>query len=94
MPSTCLHTPTLWLALASLCVLDKDHVERLSSGQWSNADGQPAPPRPTCTNHDDGETNAIIQCNICGNLCADCDRFLHLHRKTRMHQRQVLKKIY
>jgi E3 ubiquitin-protein ligase MYCBP2 len=45
-PSECLHTPTLWLALASLCVLDSEHVERLSSGQWSGtADGQPAPPR-------------------------------------------------
>ncbi|KAK9891458.1 hypothetical protein WA026_014691 [Henosepilachna vigintioctopunctata] len=91
IPSVCLRTPTLWLALASLCVLDKDHVDRLSSGQWTNPEGQPAPPRPTCTNHDDGETNAVIQCNICGNLCADCDRFLHLHRKTRAHQRQVCK---
>lgn len=44
-PSECLRTPTLWLALASLCVLDKDHVERLSSGQWSGPDGQPPPPR-------------------------------------------------
>jgi len=45
-PSECLHTPTLWLALASLCVLDSEHVERLSSGQWSGtADGQPPPPR-------------------------------------------------
>ncbi|KAI4471285.1 e3 ubiquitin-protein ligase mycbp2 [Holotrichia oblita] len=91
IPSICLRTPTLWLALASLCVLDKDHVERLSSGQWTKADGQPTPPRPTCTNHDDGETNAVIQCSLCGNLCADCDRFLHLHRKTRNHQRQVCK---
>ncbi|KAL3283868.1 hypothetical protein HHI36_018037 [Cryptolaemus montrouzieri] len=91
LPNVCLRTPTLWLALASLCVLDKDHVERLSSGQWTNPEGQPAPPRPTCTNHDDGETNAVIQCNVCANLCADCDRFLHLHRKTRHHQRQVCK---
>ncbi|GLH12994.1 E3 ubiquitin-protein ligase highwire [Gryllus bimaculatus] len=91
-PAECLRTPTLWLALASLCVLDSEHVERLSSGQWSGAaDGQPPPPRPTCSNHDDGETAAIIQCNVCGNLCADCDRFLHLHRRTRMHQRQVCK---
>ncbi|XP_046604041.1 E3 ubiquitin-protein ligase MYCBP2 isoform X2 [Neodiprion virginianus] len=90
-PNECLHTPTLWLALASLCVLDIDHVERLSSGQWSAADGQPPPPRPTCSNHDDNETNAIIQCNVCGNLCADCDRVLHLHRRTRMHVRQVCK---
>lgn len=45
--------------------------------------------QPTCSNHDDGETGAIIQCSVCGNLCAECDRFLHLHRRTRMHQRQV-----
>nr|XP_022909947.1 E3 ubiquitin-protein ligase MYCBP2 isoform X2 [Onthophagus taurus] len=91
-PSICLQTPTLWMALGSLCVLEKDHVERLSSGQWSQADGQQqAPPGPTCTNHDDGETNAVVQCSICGNLCADCDRFLHLHRKTKHHQRQVCK---
>ncbi|XP_058807986.1 E3 ubiquitin-protein ligase MYCBP2-like [Phymastichus coffea] len=90
-PTKCLRSPTLWLALSSLCVLDSDHVERLSSGQWSSADGQPPPPRPMCSNHDDGETTAIIQCSICGNLCADCDRVLHLHRKTRMHIRQVCK---
>ncbi|XP_063236464.1 E3 ubiquitin-protein ligase MYCBP2 isoform X2 [Bacillus rossius redtenbacheri] len=93
-PPDCLRTPTLWLALASLCVLDREHVEHLSSGQWSGlaaADGQPPPPRPTCSNHDDGETAAIIQCSSCGNLCADCDRFLHLHRRTRLHQRQVCK---
>nr|XP_018897368.1 PREDICTED: E3 ubiquitin-protein ligase MYCBP2-like [Bemisia tabaci] len=88
----CLRSPTLWLALAALCVLHPDHVDSLSSAQWDTTpDGKPPPPRPTCTNHDDGETSAIIQCNACGNLCADCDRFLHLHRRTRMHQRQVCK---
>ncbi|KAL1432940.1 hypothetical protein MTO96_001928 [Rhipicephalus appendiculatus] len=92
-PAECLKTPTLWLALASLCVLDQDHVEKLSSGQWakSRGDGLQAPPRPTCDNHDDGETPAIILCNVCGNVCADCDRFLHLHRRTKTHQRQVFK---
>lgn len=90
-PVECLRTPTLWLALSSLCVLDSDHVERLSSGQWSGTEGQPPPPRPTCSNHDDGDTTAIIQCNVCGNLCAECDRILHLHRRTRMHVRQVCK---
>lgn len=45
-PNECLRTPTLWLALAALCVLDSDHVERLSSGEWRGAaDGQPPPPR-------------------------------------------------
>ncbi|XP_063987126.1 E3 ubiquitin-protein ligase MYCBP2 isoform X2 [Diachasmimorpha longicaudata] len=90
-PTECLKSPTIWLALSSLCVLDSDHVERLSSGQWNTMDGQPPPPRPTCSNHDDGETTAIIQCNLCGNLCGDCDRVLHLHRRTRMHIRQVCK---
>ncbi|PIO39315.1 hypothetical protein AB205_0075450 [Aquarana catesbeiana] len=47
--------------------------------------------RPMCDNHDDGETAAIILCNACGNLCTDCDRFLHLHRRTKSHQRQVFK---
>lgn len=45
--------------------------------------------QPLCTNHDDGETPAAIQCLDCGNLCVDCDRILHLHRKTKYHQRQV-----
>ncbi|EGW02134.1 putative E3 ubiquitin-protein ligase MYCBP2 [Cricetulus griseus] len=49
---------------------------------------------PMCDNHDDGETAAIILCNTCGNLCTDCDRFLHLHRRTKTHQRQKHKHIY
>ncbi|XP_055389767.1 E3 ubiquitin-protein ligase highwire-like [Condylostylus longicornis] len=85
-PENCIKTSTLWLALASLCVLDKEHVEKLSSGQWSNSDT-----RPLCSNHDDGETSAIIQCETCGSLCSDCDRFLHLSRKTRHHRRTVCK---
>ncbi|TMW43268.1 hypothetical protein DOY81_011648 [Sarcophaga bullata] len=44
-----------------------------------------------CSNHDDGETSAIIQCESCGSLCGDCDRFLHLNRKTRSHKRTVCK---
>lgn len=86
-PENCSRTPTLWLALASLCVLDRDHVEKLSSGQWS----KPSESRPLCSNHDDGITPAIIQCNSCGSLCIDCDRFLHLNRKTRNHHRTVCK---
>ena len=88
-PSECLKYPVLWLALASLCVLDKDHVDGLSSGEYNEA----AASRPTCDNHDDGETLAIILCDVCGNLCVDCDRYLHLHRKTKGHQRQVFKVI-
>uniref|UniRef100_W5MG48 E3 ubiquitin-protein ligase MYCBP2 n=1 Tax=Lepisosteus oculatus TaxID=7918 RepID=W5MG48_LEPOC len=89
-PARCIATTRLWLALASLCVLDQDHVDRLSSGRWMGKDGQQKQ-MPMCDNHDDGETAAIILCNVCGNLCTDCDRFLHLHRRTRSHQRQVFK---
>ena len=89
-PGECVRHPVLWLALASLCVLDKDHVEGLSSGEWNGANASDSPPRPTCDNHDDGETVAIIVCDSCGNLCGDCDRFLHLHRRTKDHQRQVV----
>ncbi|CDQ78645.1 unnamed protein product [Oncorhynchus mykiss] len=89
-PVRCIATTRLWLALASLCVLDQDHVDRLSSGRWMGKDGQQRQ-MPMCDNHDDGETAAIILCNMCGNLCTDCDRFLHLHRRTRSHQRQVFK---
>jgi len=102
----------VWLALASLCVIDRDHVDGLSTSQGNGAEGA-APPRPTCDNHDgkfqngemvyitsciffftlivDGETLAIINCNVCGNLCGDCDRFLHLHRRTKGHVRVVFK---
>ena len=34
----------LWLALASLCVLGQEHVERLSSGQWVGG-SEPNTPR-------------------------------------------------
>ena len=98
-PGECARHPVLWLALASLCVLDRDHVEGLTSsnGEWNGGGGanaatsasDPPPARPTCDNHDDGETLAIIVCDSCGNLCGDCDRFLHLHRRTKDHQRQV-----
>lgn len=87
-PDTCLKTSTIWLALASLCVLNEDHVVKLSSGQWSKTGGDK---RPLCNNHDDSFTNAVIECTECGTLCCDCDRFLHLNRKTWNHHRIVCK---
>lgn len=44
-----------------------------------------------CLNHDDGETLAVIQCHDCGDLCAECDRILHLPRKKWPHVRKVCK---
>ena len=89
VPEDGIRCGVVWLAVAGLCVLDKDHAEGLSSGEWGGGPG--GQERPTCDNHDDGETLAIILCDSCGNLCGDCDRFLHLHRKTRHHSRQVFK---
>ena len=50
------------------------------------------PIRPLCNNHDDSVTQALILCDLCGNLCGDCDRILHLPKKMKshmhIHQRQ------
>lgn len=72
---------------------------RLSTGRWSNArishqqsvaGNTPKPPLgPTCDNHDDGTTRALVLCADCGALCADCDRIFHLSRKARDHIRTV-----
>lgn len=85
-PEECVKTPTLWLALASLCVLDREHVEKLSSSQLSKLES-----RPQCANHDDGTTPAIIECSECNYLCSECDRVLHLNRAKRTHTRTVCK---
>nr|XP_026691648.1 E3 ubiquitin-protein ligase MYCBP2 [Ciona intestinalis] len=82
----CLATPTLWQALGALCALDHDHVDKLSSARSNQQKN-----KLTCANHDDGVTQAIVQCSDCGNLCSECDRYLHLHRRTQDHQRQVFK---
>jgi RCR-type E3 ubiquitin transferase len=89
-PENCLKTHTLWLALSALCVLSEDHVAKLSSSQWSKSSGG-GDKRPLCMNHDDSITNAVIECTECGTLCCDCDRFLHLNRKTWTHHRTVCK---
>ena len=42
-----------------------------------------------CENHEDGRTKALITCSKCGYLCADCDKYLHLSKRAKSHQRQV-----
>ena len=90
-------------------MIDEQHAEVLSSGQWMGQDGKPRtkvsahvfnlhqlkyninfPTQPLCDNHDDGVTQALILCDVCGNLCGDCDRILHLPKKMKSHQRQVI----
>lgn len=87
-------------------MIDKEHAEALSSGQWLGKDGKPKskvlvrksmipkiqlplPVQPLCDNHDDGETEALILCDHCGNLCGECDRVLHYSKSKKDHQRQV-----
>ena len=50
--------------------------------------------QPLCDNHDDGETEALILCDRCGNLCGECDRVLHYSKKNKDHQRQVCRSSY
>jgi E3 ubiquitin-protein ligase MYCBP2 len=88
-PMPCMYGPIIWLTLSSLCVLTEEHVEQLSSGQWSAK--EEGKKKPTCDNHDDGETIAIIECDSCGNLCAECDRVLHFSKKNKAHSRTVFK---
>lgn len=103
----CIRTATLWLALAALCVIDREQIDRyvwvglrqifgmlinsfsryrLSSNQWHR---QSESNRPLCSNHDDEVTYAVLNCALCGSLCADCDRVLHLNRRARSHHRAV-----
>ncbi|XP_052871008.1 E3 ubiquitin-protein ligase highwire [Anopheles cruzii] len=84
----CIRTATLWLAMAALCVIDKEQIGRLSTNQWHR---QSESNRPLCSNHDDDVTFAVLNCALCGSLCADCDRVLHLNRRTRNHHRTVCK---
>lgn len=44
-----------------------------------------------CENHDDGVTEAVVVCTICGLLCVECDRVLHLSKLKRSHHRNVFK---
>ncbi|XP_059059876.1 E3 ubiquitin-protein ligase MYCBP2 [Achroia grisella] len=88
----CVHSPPMWLALAALAVCEQAQVEIING---VGGDNEPrlevVEIRPFCSNHDDGATLAIVECRCCGSLCGECDRFLHLHRKARNHQRQLCK---
>ncbi|CAK1588084.1 unnamed protein product [Parnassius mnemosyne] len=87
-PDRCIASPTMWLALAALCVCEQSYIDVLKSASASDVRSE-AESRPLCVNHDDGSTAAVVQCHACGALCGECDRFLHLNRAARTHYRQV-----
>eukprot|EP01133_Synstelium_polycarpum_P011629 gene11629-13579_t len=83
-----LATPAFWAALASLLVLF-DNNDLITGINASNAASEVA--IKTCDNHDDGTTEASAACSTCAqNLCTECDRVVHLPKKTRMHIRSPL----
>ncbi|VVD05977.1 unnamed protein product [Leptidea sinapis] len=91
-PKICITKPAIWLALASLCVSDTSILNDVNNhGRDSQSRDSLTETKPLCANHDDGTTAAVIECHTCGTLCGECDRFLHLNRTTRTHQRQVCK---
>ncbi|XP_064076475.1 E3 ubiquitin-protein ligase MYCBP2 [Vanessa tameamea] len=93
-PPRCIASAVVWQALASLCVCDHHHIELINRSNESRDNrgrDSAAETRSHCTNHDDGSTLAVIECRSCGPLCAECDRFLHLNRAARNHQRQICK---
>lgn len=38
-----------------------------------------------CDNYDDGEIVVIILCNVCGNLCIDCDWFFYFYWRIKIY---------
>jgi E3 ubiquitin-protein ligase MYCBP2 len=48
-PSECMRTPTLWLELASLCVMDEDQADRLSN--WMPGGGSSITGSSDCRHH-------------------------------------------
>ena len=88
-PRECLKDIRLWMTLASLCVLSEEHTKLLTSNNLNKAESSNK--KILCANHDDDETTAVISCIECGSLCSECDRILHLSKKTKCHKRQVFR---
>ena len=85
-----IRSPTLWLALAALTAVDEETVAAM---QESLAAQTQTGDVLRCTNHDDGTTEAMHMCSECDEqLCADCDRIIHLHKSRRSHVRKRLQK--
>ncbi|CAG0891685.1 unnamed protein product [Cyprideis torosa] len=78
-------SPDMALTLGALCVLLDDHVKSLSTASLRPQSQD----QVLCENHEDGLTRATVTCDICGSLCKECDRVLHLNRRTRAHPREV-----
>ncbi|KAL0852363.1 hypothetical protein ABMA28_000563 [Loxostege sticticalis] len=90
-PGRCVAAPTMWMTLAALCVCEQPHIDLINGIGDGRESRRESEARPFCANHDDGATVAVVECRTCGPLCGECDRFLHLNRAARTHQRQICK---
>ena len=83
-PQDLLRKRGTWHALGALACLDLATAQSMTEAEKSltRAEGL------LCDNHDDGKTEAVANCPSCEqNLCEECERVLHLNRKTRDHER-------
>ena len=80
-----------WLFMGALCVIDEELCGQLSSEASSESKDPKGKQVSLCVNHDDGQTNAVVECEKCGTLCAQCDLYLHLPKSKRDHKRVLFK---
>ena len=79
-----------WLFMGALCAIDEELCGQLSSGASDTKDPK-SKSVSMCVNHDDDKTTAVVECDNCGMLCAQCDLYLHLPRAKRDHKRVLFK---
>ncbi|KAI6656385.1 hypothetical protein LOD99_1184 [Oopsacas minuta] len=79
-----------WLFMGALCVIDEELCGQLSSGASESKDSK-GKQISLCVNHDDDQTSAVVECEKCGTLCAQCDLYLHMPRSKRDHKRVLFK---
>lgn len=77
-----------WMVLAALWVVGED--QKLVS-MLNEHKSDSTTTTKYCDNHEDGVTEAAYHCTSCQkSLCADCDRYLHLAKALRNHERSVI----
>uniref|UniRef100_A0A915ATT0 RCR-type E3 ubiquitin transferase n=8 Tax=Parascaris univalens TaxID=6257 RepID=A0A915ATT0_PARUN len=80
-----------WLSVAALALLKEARWLELSTMWQSLQANRDREPEPLCDNHDDGRTLAQIYCEVCKcALCRDCFTVLHLNKRNRSHEVQVV----
>ena len=79
-----------WIFMGALCAIDEELCGQLSSGASATKETK-GKSVSLCVNHDDDKTSAVVECDICGTLCAQCDLYLHLPKSKRDHKRVLFK---